>query len=101
MMSTVTRATTPSKNSGEKRSAMAGVKAWGSSMPSSVNTTELMRNTMMRQNPLETIWRWAAAEEVSRGWRSAITRPAATTARMPLVEAHSAKRNTKKGENTS
>ena len=80
---------------------MAGVKAWGSCIPRRTNTTELMRNTMMRQKLRDTSWRWAMEAEVRRWERSAMMRPAATTARMPEVPSHSANRYTKNGENTS
>ena len=100
-ISAVTSATTPKRNGSEKWSAMAGVKAWGSCMPKRTNTTELMRNTMMRQKLRDTSWRWAMEAEVRRWERSAMMRPAATTARMPEVPSHSANRYTKNGENTS
>lgn len=56
---------------------------------------------MMRQKLRDTSWRWAMEAEVRRWERSAMMRPAATTARMPEVPSHSANRYTKNGENTS
>ena len=77
-----------------------GMTAFGSCMPSMTNTTPLMTNTSASHTLFDASFRRAAAG-VGLCGISAMSRPAATTARMPLVPKCSATRNVMKGVNTS
>lgn len=56
---------------------------------------------MTSQNEFDTRRYSALVDDTSLGWVRAITRPVATTARMPLTPRRSATRNTTNGIKTS
>ena len=77
-----------------------GIMAFGSCIPNITNTTPLMTNTSVSHTLFDAIFR-RAATGVGFCGSSVISRPAATTAKMPLVPKCSAARNTMNGVNTS
>ena len=99
--SAVTNTTRPHKSS-ELISSLRhdGMMAFGSCMPSITNTTPLITNTSVSHTLLDAIFR-RAATGVGFCGSSVISRPAATTARMPLVPKCSAHKNVMNGVNTS
>ena len=74
--------------------------ARGSCVPSSTNTMPLSVNEMTRHTLVDTMFRRDTFGPAVRGAMT-FTRPAATTARMPLPPSWSAAKNTMNGVNTS
>ena len=98
--SSVMSSTSPTRFNASAGPFHVGMMARGSCMPSSTNTTPLITNTSVSHTLSEASLRRADAGVDSFG-SSVMSRPAATTARMPLTPTCSATRNTRNGVNTS